>query len=82
MSSRAIATERAARGVYWARYTRKGKPILYAVDSKGDLVRSLVVSADATYPGINEDIACEWLWGYLERVDPRPQLTLMRGGAR
>lgn len=68
------ASELAQRGVYWARYTKNGRPILYAVDSKGDVVRRLVIQDDSTR---RAEAAIEHLWNYLDVVDPKPQLHLV-----
>jgi hypothetical protein len=65
--------EIAERGVYWARYTKLGRPIAYAVDSGGDVIRRLVVQSDA-----RADAAIEHLWTYLETVDNRHVLQLVR----
>ncbi len=65
--------ELAERGVYWARYLKGGKPIAYAVDSKGDVVRRYVVQADE-----RAELAIAMLWDFLDVVDPRPQLRLVK----
>lgn len=63
------------RGVYWARYTKHGRPIAYAVNSRGDVVRRLVVMHDS-----RAQAAVDYLWNYLDLVDPiaqRPPLRLV-----
>ena len=67
------AAELSERGVYWARYTKGGRPIAYAVDSHGDVVRRLVVLRNA-----HAEAAVESLWNYLDLVDPKPMLQLVR----
>lgn len=65
------------RGVYWARYTKGGKLMLYAVDSKADEVRRLILQH--TTPA-HIAHAIESLWSYLDIVDPghaKPQLRIV-----
>lgn len=65
--------ELAPRGVYWARYTKNGKPIVYAVNSSGDVVRRYVVQLPT-----RAELAVAALWEYLDVVDPKPQLKLVK----
>jgi hypothetical protein len=60
------------RGVYWARYTKKGRPVCYAVDSHGEIVRRYRVESDTRL-----EQAIQSLWEYLDVVDPKPQLRLV-----
>jgi hypothetical protein len=71
--TRRIASPLADRGVYWARYTKNGRPICYAVDSRGEVVRRYVVMHDA-----RAEAAVQALWDYLALVDPTPQLRIVR----
>jgi hypothetical protein len=67
--------ERVARGVYWARYTKNGRPICYCVDSRGDVRKRYVVMHDSRC-----EAAVEALWAHLDLVDPirrRPNLRLV-----
>lgn len=66
-------SETTERGVYWARYTKNGKPIAYAVNSRGDVVRRLVVQHES-----RAQAAVDYLWNYLDLVDPKTQLRLVR----
>jgi len=59
------AIELAERGVYWARYTKNGKPIAYAVDSHGEVVKRYVVQHTQF-----AQLAVDALWRLLENVDP------------
>jgi hypothetical protein len=68
-----VKSELAERGVYWARYMKAGRPIAYAVDSKGNVVRRLVVLRDG-----HTQAAIDNLWDYLDLVDPKPQLHLVK----
>jgi hypothetical protein len=63
--------ELAERGVYWARYTKLGMPIAYAVASNSDVVRRLIVKDRS-----RADEVLESLWNYLEAVDGKPMLRL------
>jgi hypothetical protein len=66
------------RGVYWRRnLSREGFPVCYAVDSRGNTIRSYKV----THPSF-ADNAVTILWDVLDRADPTPdarraQLTLV-----
>lgn len=66
-----------ARGVYWARHTKSGCKLAYAVDSTGNEVKRLRV----TMPS-RESAAVETLWDLLDVVDPRPELKLVEDEAR
>jgi hypothetical protein len=70
------------RGVYYAPFTMSGKPVLIAVDRRGELVAQHVVSAD-TFPGEDEALVAACLGGLLERADPEilGRLRVVRGGA-
>jgi hypothetical protein len=61
-----------ARGVYWARQTKSGCKLAYAVDSNGDEVKRLRV----TLPS-RESAAVEILWDLLDVLDPKPRLKLV-----
>lgn len=61
-----------ARGLYWARHRRHGYPILYAVDSRGEVVRRYVVP-----PHVNREMLVAWLWNHLDVVDPPVTLRLV-----
>lgn len=68
--------ELAARGVYWARHTKGGKPIAYAVDSRGEVVKRYVVQHQQF-----AQLAIDTLWRLLDNVDPpreRAQLRLVK----
>lgn len=58
--------------MYWARYLKEGRPIAYAVDSRGYIVRRYSV------PLSRAESAVAHLWEYLDVVDPRPRLTLVK----
>jgi hypothetical protein len=70
------APENVERGVYWARYTKGGRRLAYAVDSHGDVVEQVVVGDTC-----DEDAAIAHLWGILDADDLRPRLQLLQGGA-
>jgi hypothetical protein len=72
----AAPRERTARGVYWARYTKNGRPILYAVDSRGELVRMLTLADDGE---CRAGTAIELLWNQLDAADPLAPLHLLEG---
>ena len=61
-----------ARGVYWARYRRKGCPVAYAVDSRGERVKSVYV-----LPTSDPSEAIAFLWKCLDACDPLPQIKLV-----
>jgi hypothetical protein len=65
--------EMAERGVYWARYTKLGRPIAYAVAGNGDVIRRLVVQHDLRAPA-----AIEHLWNYLQTYDPKRHLYMVK----
>ncbi len=58
--------ERLERGVYKARWTIDGRPVLFAVRSNGDRLPSLVVLRD----GVSESDAWHRLRRRLDRDDP------------
>jgi hypothetical protein len=60
------------RGVYWAPHRKHGYPILYAVDSRGEVVKRYVVPSH-----VPQDALVEWLWNYLDVVDPPVKLKLV-----
>lgn len=62
------------RGVREADCTRGGLRVFEAINSAGDCVKRMKLE-----PGVNEEIIREWLWGHLERVDPRPRLHRLTG---
>ena len=70
MTAAAVVEE---RGVYWARYRKGGRPICYAVDSRGEIVKRFVVTHDSL-----AQAAIDALWDYLDAVDPVPQLRLVK----
>lgn len=62
------------RGVYWAPYTKNGRPVLYAIKSNGDELRPRLVLQPTTSP----DDAVDYLWRLLDSIDPpRPKLKLV-----
>jgi hypothetical protein len=67
LSHAVSAVARPVRGVRLADYCVRGRPVLIAIDSAGNCVRRVRVM-----PNMDEEIVREWLWGYLERVDPAP----------
>lgn len=70
-----VCVPRPERGVYWAMATKRGQPMLFAVDSVGDEVKRVVLQDDSWARG---EAAVEFLWRYLEMVDPRPQISLVK----
>lgn len=68
--------EAPARGVYWARHTKKGCRLAYAIDSNGEEVRRYRVTAPS-----REAAAIETLWDLLDVVDPPRHLELVRDSA-
>ena len=62
----------APRGVYWARYTRHGFPIAYALDSNANQIRRLIVKYRSPQDAV------DFLWNYLEAVDPASQIRRVR----
>lgn len=60
------------RGVWWADYLSRGRPVLLAIDSRGELVKRVRLERDE-----DEDIAREWLDGLLEHYDPPRRLALV-----
>lgn len=61
----------ATRCVRFADYTIGGNPVLEAISSRGECIARIPVE-----PDVLEDVVREWLWGFLEGIDPRP--TLLR----
>jgi len=61
------------RGVWKAPYLLNGREVLQAIDRHGNCVRRVRLSL-----GVDEEVARAWLEGYLEHVDPLPQLRLVR----
>lgn len=61
------------RGVYWARHTKGGRPICYAVDSRGDVVKRYRVTHDSL-----ASAAVASLWNLLDAIDPSPQKPPLR----
>jgi hypothetical protein len=61
------------RGVYRAPYLVDGVEVLIAVDSRGVARKHVKLKA-----GVSESRATDWLRGLLDRVDPLPQLRLVR----
>lgn len=59
------------RGVREADYTMDGCRVLEAISSRGECVARLPIE-----PDVLEDVVREWLWGFLDGIDPRP--TLLR----
>ena len=60
------------RGVYRARYTVGGRPVFFAVTSRGERYRQVVMRR-----GASEDDVVAWLWGELDKADPVPRLELV-----
>lgn len=63
------------RGVYWAMGTKNGKPQVFALDSRGNEVRRLVLNDDSW---AEAEAAIEELWQYLDEIDPVPQIRLVK----
>jgi len=66
------------RGVYWARFLKGGRRVLYAVDSRGNVIKQIAIK-----PGASEDDAIEYLAAKLDAADPlsrRPHLAIVRAG--
>lgn len=61
------------RGVYWARHRRDGYPVLYAVDSRGDVLKPMLVIRDMAYA----DAAIDRLRALLDRRDPIRRIALV-----
>lgn len=62
-----------ARGVYLAWWQKDGCRVLYAVNSRGQFVRSVLLRS-----GVSYQRAHAWLSQLLDRVDPvRPKLELV-----
>ncbi len=61
------------RGVWEGDFLLDGCPVLQAIDKAGNCVRQVRLR-----DGIDERVARAWLEGYLERVDPVPQLRLVK----
>lgn len=61
------------RGVWEADYLVRGCRALLAINRDHECVRRVRIRA-----GVDEEIARAWLEGLLERLDPAPQLTLVR----
>lgn len=62
------------RGVYRARWTLEGCPVLYAVDEQREKVGEIIVR-----PDVSEEGAYRQLWRLLDEQDPpRPRLELVR----
>lgn len=71
----AAAAKLLGRGVWVADYLLDGRPVLLAVDSRGELRKRVRLASDA-----DEEFAREWLEGLLEHYDPPvmvPRLTLV-----
>jgi hypothetical protein len=66
-----VRSEVAPRGVRLADYTIDGQRVLEAISSRGERVAQVPVPPDAI-----EAVVREWLWGFLDGMDPRP--TLLR----
>lgn len=61
------------RGVWWADYLSRGRPVLLAIDSRGECLRRVRLDRDE-----DEEIAREWLDGLIEHYDPPRRLVLVR----
>lgn len=59
----------ARRGVRLADYTIDDCPVLEAISSRGECVARVPIE-----PDVLEEVVREWLWGFLEGIDPRPAL--------
>lgn len=64
------------RGVYFARHTRNGLRVMYAVNRFGDRIRQIVLRPETT-----EEDAAAYLWTYLNHHDPRLSLVRDRPAA-
>ena len=60
------------RGVHRAPYLLNGSPVLHAIDRHGNCVRRVRLA------GRDERVVHAWLSGYIEHVDPAPQLRLIK----
>jgi hypothetical protein len=71
----AAAGQLLGRGVWWADYLIRGRPVLLAITSAGECLRRVRLARDE-----DEDLAREWLDGLLEHYDPPPsrRLSLLR----
>lgn len=61
------------RGVHWAEYLIRGRPVLLAIDSRGELVKRVRLARDE-----DEEFAREWLAGLIEHYDPPRRLQLVK----
>lgn len=61
--------EVARRCVRLADYTIDGQRVFEAISSRGERVAQVPVPFDAL-----DEVVREWLWGFLEGIDPRPAL--------
>lgn len=59
----------AKRGVRVADYTINGHRVLEAISSSGERVTFIPLR-----DGVVETVVREWLWGFLEGIDPQPRL--------
>lgn len=64
------------RGVHFADYLLRGRPVLLAIDSRGECLKRVRLVRDE-----DEDMAREWLEGLIEHYDPPLCLTLIRPSA-
>lgn len=61
------------RGVWWADYLVRGRPVLLAITSTGECIRRVRMDED-----VNEGVARAFLSGLLDHYDPlRPPLRLV-----
>lgn len=60
------------RGVIYAPYLVHGRPVLIAIDSKGEARKHLKLEN-----GITEEMGTRWLLTLLDRIDPVPKLELV-----
>ena len=73
MTTSAAARRLLGRGVWWADYLRDGRPVLLAIDSRGECIKRVRLVRDE-----DEELAREWLDGLLEHYDPPRRLELVR----
>lgn len=69
----AIAGKLLGRGVWFADYLIRGRPVLLAIDSRGECVKRVRLVRDE-----DEEIARDWLDGLIEHYDPPRRLELLR----
>lgn len=63
----AVAGKLRDRGVHWADYLLRGRPVLLAIDSRGELVKRVRLAEET-----DEGCARAFLCGLLDHYDPLP----------